>query len=307
MANFDLDKHTVFLGVSGSRLYGMSTPTSDWDYRGIALPPMSVTLDPFTNFNSEHNFEDEDKTIYSLSKFFKLAGDNNPNVLELFWVPDSMTVKTSPVWELLKENRTLFLSKNLAKKFSGFAYGQMEKAKAHRDWFQSPPDHKPTRAEFGLPKMPTASMTWLNSLNGSVPHALFTEQARDEIMKEQTYRVAKRKWDNYQKWLTTRNPARKGSEEMYGYDTKFVSHIYRLAYQARDLLTRQHLVFPLPNAEFLLDVKNGALEWETVVEFVLGLDRRFQDWLNVSELPERVNQKKLTELYMTIVKEYGIW
>ena len=38
--NFDIEEHPILKVLSGSHAYGLATPTSDFDYRGIAIPPI---------------------------------------------------------------------------------------------------------------------------------------------------------------------------------------------------------------------------------------------------------------------------
>ena len=48
--NFDVEKHTILLGLAGSRSYGTDHPNSDTDYRGILVPPREYYMSPFKNF-----------------------------------------------------------------------------------------------------------------------------------------------------------------------------------------------------------------------------------------------------------------
>ena len=84
--NFDVEKTRIFECVTGSRLYGTYTPESDYDYRGVCIPPMEILLHPFMNFDQKDSgFEEEDRAIYSLPKFFKICADSNPNIIELLF------------------------------------------------------------------------------------------------------------------------------------------------------------------------------------------------------------------------------
>ena len=71
---FDVEGNRIFEAIVGSRLYGTQTPESDYDYRGVCIPPMKVLLDPFSGFEQQDKgFKEEDRTIYNLSKFFKIC------------------------------------------------------------------------------------------------------------------------------------------------------------------------------------------------------------------------------------------
>lgn len=203
----------------GSRLYGTFLPDSDWDYRGVVLPPLEVLLDPFMKFNiQDSGFEEDDKALYNLAKFFELCAQANPNIVELLFVPEEYTTFDSEVWQKVKANRHLFLSKKIKHTFTGYAMSQLKALQRHREWFLNPPKTMPTRQEFGLSESPSVSMAWLNSLKDTMNYDLLRPEVVDEVRRKREYRDAKRKWDNFVQWKTTRNPKRRGTEEQFGYD-----------------------------------------------------------------------------------------
>jgi uncharacterized protein len=253
---FDPVANRIFEGMSGSHLYGMNTPESDMDTRGVFLPDFRVLLDPFMKTETFDSFEGEDRALYSLGKFMNLCVDNNPNVLELLYVPEQFTLFKTPVWDKLVEYRNLFLSKNIKHRFLGYAFAQLEAIKRHREWFIDPPTHKPTREEFGLTQTPLVSEASLQNVL-AVSQELLRPEHHEELVRERAYRDTKKKWDNYQQWQKNRNPKRKGSEEKFGYDTKYASHLFRLMAEGAELLLTGNLTFPLQNADELLAIKNG--------------------------------------------------
>ena len=300
--NFDPQKHLVFEGIVGSRLYGTDTPESDLDIRGVCAPPMEVLLDPFTGFDQKDSgFEEEDKVIYALGKFFKLCADNNPNIVELLFVPKEYTTTTSSVWEKILENKNLFLSKKSRHTFSGYAVSQLHKMQRHREWFLNPPKEKPTREMFGLPNTPLVSGDGLNALSNISP-SLYAPEYADEIKREIKYKDAKRRWDNYATWQKERNPKRKGFEEGFGYDTKSASHLMRLIWEGRELLLTGNIKFPLDYADEVRAIKNGKYTYEEIIEMASGADKSFNEWGKESILPFGSNKDKLKELYLEIIQ-----
>ena len=63
------------LVLSGSRLYGMSNSLSDYDYRGVILPPYEYLLN-IKKFEVIE-FEDDYK-VFSLKRFLKLVIKGSP-------------------------------------------------------------------------------------------------------------------------------------------------------------------------------------------------------------------------------------
>ncbi|NIT99428.1 MAG: nucleotidyltransferase, partial [Nitrosopumilaceae archaeon] len=86
----------------------------------------------------------------SLPKFMKLAGDCNPNIIEILFTDRNKEIFSTPIFEKLYANRALFLSTKARHTFAGYAFAQLKRIKSHREWLLNPPSHKPTREEFGL-------------------------------------------------------------------------------------------------------------------------------------------------------------
>jgi predicted nucleotidyltransferase len=162
--------HTVLLTLAGSRAYGMHRPDSDVDLKGIAVPgpeyyfanltfeqadkpeTMKVFLPWLTP--AEQAIAAETKlegTVYEARKFTKLASLSNPNILDVLFCRDEDVRQRTYLGSLLRENRNLFISAKCKHTFSGYAASQMRRIRTHRRWLLEKPDHKPTRAEFGLP------------------------------------------------------------------------------------------------------------------------------------------------------------
>lgn len=125
----DIPKNTILRCVAGSHLYGLNTPSSDLDERGVYLESLEDAL----NINGRQNTElaDDKQNIkyYSLGKFLKLAAECNPNIIELLYLPEDAILFKSPLYDELVEHREWFLSKKAAHTFKGYAYSQIQRAK----------------------------------------------------------------------------------------------------------------------------------------------------------------------------------
>jgi len=147
-----LADNTLFLAKSGSHSYGTNTPTSDEDYKGVCFSPREYYLG-FLNKFEQAQGKDPDLTIYEIRKFFSLAADCNPSIIEVMWVESSDVVHCSRLWEKhILPNRDKFLSTKAKHTFSGYAASQLKRIRTHRKWLISPPKGQPTRTEFGLPE-----------------------------------------------------------------------------------------------------------------------------------------------------------
>ena len=83
-----------FLCVSGSHLYGMSTPGSDLDIRGFVVPPFSYLIGVKKFICQEF---DEDTKIYSVAHFLKLVLKGDPLCNEMLFIPYKLIKKCSSV------------------------------------------------------------------------------------------------------------------------------------------------------------------------------------------------------------------
>ena len=126
----------------------------------------------------------------------------------------------------------------------------------------------------------------------------------EALEREKAYINAKSEWDKYQNWKKNRNEDRSKLEAAYGYDTKHASHLFRLMEQGEELLTTGHITFPRPNADFLLDVKNGILTYDELIESVSDFDEKFEYLYNNSILPKKPKIELLDKLCIDIVDSH---
>lgn len=117
--------HIIFECIGGSRAYGLDTPTSDTDIRGVFVLPKSIyySLDYIDQINDETN----DTVYYELQKFISLCSKNNPNILELLNVSDDCVLQKNPIFDQIKLET--FLSKQCEKSFANYAFTQIKKAR----------------------------------------------------------------------------------------------------------------------------------------------------------------------------------
>jgi len=170
-----LPANTIFLTVHGSQAYGIAHSTSDLDVKGVCVPPVEVVDNLFQGFdqaenhdgvNSHHSVTPRinplnpkvESVVYSLRKFFKLAADVNPNIIEVLFTDPSDHLIRAPVSDDLLEIRDEFLSSKAKFTFTGYAVAQLAKINRHRKWLVDPILRPPARADFGLPEVRPPAM-----------------------------------------------------------------------------------------------------------------------------------------------------
>jgi predicted nucleotidyltransferase len=144
-----LRDRTVFLTRHGSHAYGLNTPASDEDFKGVAIPPRAY-LFGFANAFEQAECKDPDLVIYDIRKFFRLASDCNPNIVEVLWTQPEDHVLVTPIGRELLDHRASFLSRKARFTFSGYATAQLKRINTHYKWLKDPPTAPPQREDFGL-------------------------------------------------------------------------------------------------------------------------------------------------------------
>lgn len=137
-----VESSVKYLAIMGSHAYGCHSTSSDYDVYGFCIPPRDIVF-PFENnvniygfHHQPNNFkhfqaqeDDLDFSVYSIVRYFHLCMDCNPNMIDSMFVPDNCVVLSTPVSDLVRLNRKLFLSKKAWHTFKGYSYSQMEKMK----------------------------------------------------------------------------------------------------------------------------------------------------------------------------------
>jgi predicted nucleotidyltransferase len=162
-----LPDNTQFLGYAGSAAYGVSNDTSDMDCFGFCIPPREIVF-PFTDGGrvygfgtqeqrfrvwSEHHIQLPDQrkeldfSIYNIVDFMQLAMENNPNVLDVLFLPRRCILHSTKIAEHVREHRKEFLHKGAMGKLRGYAFSQISKIRNKTN--SSNPKRAATIAEHG--------------------------------------------------------------------------------------------------------------------------------------------------------------
>lgn len=141
-----LPDNIMYLCQMGSVAYGVSTEASDKDIYGFVIPPKDMVwkplnrhipgfdkLDAFEQWQQHHikahDGNDYDFSVYNITKYFNLVMQCNPNMIDSLFVPRNCVIHSTPISELIREHRRLFLHKGAWHKFKGYAYSQVHKMK----------------------------------------------------------------------------------------------------------------------------------------------------------------------------------
>lgn len=310
--------------VFGSHLYGLDTPESDMDYKGVVLPTKRQILFGEGNFSvsestgddkSKNGSDDVDTEMFSLQKFLALACKGETVAIDMLHAPESAIVESSPMWDYLVANRSMFYTKNM-KAYLGYVRKQAAKYGV-----------KGSRMAI-IEQVLHIAEEWVRLSGGKVvgdisslpcgEHSDWVEQEHPTNGTQKFYEICGRKfqttlklpmfisqlqliYDNY-------GERAKQAKDNEGIDWKAISHALRAGYQLKYIYRDGGFSYPLPETQYILDVKQGKLDFvsnvqpelEALVEIVSKL-------ADESNLPDKVDTKVFDKLiydtYEMIVKD----
>ena len=125
----------------GSHSYGLNTPESDLDFRGVFLNRdlgSIIGIKSGINDNETRQTETEDAQYWELRKFFKMLRDGNTQAVELLYLGGEHSATSSfeyvdPTFVDILNNRVgLFDSNKLYKVLKGYSQGELKLANGER-------------------------------------------------------------------------------------------------------------------------------------------------------------------------------
>ena len=120
-----MNEKIIYQCIIGSHASGTNIATSDTDIKGVYQQSNTDIL----GFKYKQQIEvDKDTTYYEVKRFIELAASANPTILEMLFVDDQFIKINTPQFQILRDNRHLFLTKQCAQSFGGYALQQIKKA-----------------------------------------------------------------------------------------------------------------------------------------------------------------------------------
>ncbi len=294
---------TIVKSVFGSRLYGTNSEKSDNDYKGIYLPelkdailnkyPKSIMFN--TNNNGKNTSDDIDTEFYSLQYFIKLAIKGETVAFDMLFTPENQIVENSWIWNRLVDNRDKFLSKNI-RAFMGYAKNQAAKYGLKTDRLKAI-DDSINIIETVCYDRPLAKLTdiWDNLYTGK-----YVSKTEPNVNGKRMYQILDKRYEEsclVSFVLQSLNGMKskygnrtKESSETNGVDWKAVSHAVRVVDEVIMMARDKHIVFPLPNAPFIKEIKEGKYSIDFISEKLDSKMKEATEYMEKSDLPEKVDE-----------------
>lgn len=298
----------------GSHLYGLDTAESDVDYKGIFLP----SFEDLVTCRASHEFrqstgskhgkntkDDVDTVFWSLQKFIKMACDGETAVIDIIHCNDENLIETSPIWQFIVENRSRFYTKNM-KAYLGYVKKQAHKYSIKGSRVRALEETIALLKSMSFDAMRlndpsllvklkklAANNEHIQLVNGFYKGSkwidkqmLFVGTAKYETTLRVWYVLAEleQSYNNY-------GHRAKLAKENKSLDTKALSHAIRAGLQLKEIYQTGDLKYPLKDKQFLLDVKQGKLDFSTEIAPVLeNIVDEVNELAEKSDYPETVDK-----------------
>lgn len=123
-------KHLLFMVLSGSHIWGLSNPDSDYDIRGV-YKDRTINLLGISKPKDTVEFTvgKIDGQFYEVEKFLRMLCNHNGNMITILLSPIKLYSTLSLPWVGLAQN---FLTRKLRYYYRGYAMGQRKRALSER-------------------------------------------------------------------------------------------------------------------------------------------------------------------------------
>lgn len=299
----EAEKRLIYSVISGSHAYGLNTPESDIDTRGVFIADPNNTIGfafPVEQVMDSTN----DTQYYEIKKFMKLASDCNPNIIELLAAPEDVVTSNSKYFKKIHDNIELFISKKAKHTFTGYAVSQLKRIQGHNKWINNP---QPARSPSVENHMITKTFAQICAEeNEKYIEYMTKKKLSDKVtyFNIDGYRDAFRRWRQYWDWKNNRNEKRAKLEQNHGFDTKHAMHLIRLLRMGIEILEGKGVIVRRPDRDELLAIRNGEVSYESIVDKANKMLAKADELYETSKLPKSSNIKKINQLTIEIIYEY---
>jgi uncharacterized protein len=93
--------------------------------------------------------------------------------------------------------------------------------------------------------------------------------------------------------------------DLYGFDTKFAMHVIRVLLECEELLTTGELTFPNPKADFLIDIRQGRLNPDRIIQLANDLiDRNIELSKTCTTMRQVIDRQEVSRIIGTMYRSY---
>lgn len=314
----------IYQTTYGSHLYGTATETSDNDQKAIFIPDAKDILlqraKSAINDSQKKEVGELDIEYWSLQKFLKLCAEGQAGALEvLFSIPRPLNLAQlsafNPIFVDLYNNKNKFLNKK-AHAFVGYCRQQAsrygvrgDRVKALKEILSTLNNLDPKSKLIDHLEVLDFAVFFSNNKEhislyekhfdngGSVWHLEVCQKAIPCTS------FVKSAIDMYQKKLDEYGKRSLEAETAEGIDWKAMAHAVRIAEEAIEFLSTGYITLPRPNAQELLDIRQGKRDIGEVNKLIDDLLVEVERAVDSSQLPEEADYEWIDNF---VSKVYGL-
>lgn len=289
----------------GSHLYGTATETSDLDIKGVYFPSAqdillqkvsgSISSRPSKAKGEKNSASDIDCEFYSPAKFLTLLAEGQTVALDMFFAPPSaMMMIPHPVWHDIKVLGKKLLTKKAAS-FVRYCSQQANKygvkgsriaaARVALAVLEKAEKQYGSAAKLDVIADELKELSATNELLSADDE--FFEMCGKKAMFKSSIKSAR---TSAQKLVDAYGERALAAEKNDGLDWKALSHAVRIGHEAKEFLTSHSITFPRPEAQHLINIKQGKVAFEEVGTEIEQLLIEVEVAMTTSTLPESFDQ-----------------
>lgn len=109
-------------------------------------------------------------------------------------------------------------------------------------------------------------------------------------------------YQSYQTWLKNRNELRYNTNKLHGknYDSKNMMHCVRILEMALDITQGKGLVVYRPNADYLLSIRRGEIEYNDLIKTAENLIKEVDTSFANTDIPDNVDSNSIKDVLQRI-------
>jgi predicted nucleotidyltransferase len=315
-----LSTNCSYLTIMGSVAYGVSSDTSDCDVYGFAIPPKDEVFPhlkgEILGFGKQKKRFDQwqetaiydknaaagkgknyDFAIFGIVKFFSLALDNNPNIIDSIFTPANCILHMTTVGNMVRENRKVFLHKGSWHKFKGYSYSQLNSLSK-------------TKTDHDVVEIRTFED------KHNIPHNVKFSEVQNEYdvryvnivfdYNRSCLRLLNNKEFNeyyYMYKSGIEKSKRFESRKIYNTDLKFMYHVFRLLLEVEMILAEHDIDLQRHN-EQLKSVRRGEWTESDIRKWAADKERQLEELYTKSTLRYGPDEPAIKALLLNCLEHH---
>jgi len=330
------DVKVIYVTLSGSKLYGTDNKNSDTDYKFIYIPSKDSILlkqdksaiKVGKNTKEKNTSEDIDFDGTNIYNFFSQLSKSETGAIDIIFsaFSEHNIIYKTPEMDVIKENYKMFLNSDM-KSFIGYALGQTKKfgIKGARydeldsfvkELFDTIPTEVVNKSDkigdllfddmkkfinakeykyikFIMAPGPRGSGTYDDVEYVSILGKMFEGNVSVQYFIERVMKLYNQFGNR------TKSTAQTESKT----DFKSLSHSLRISSEVKELLETEFIKFPLKNADYIREIKEGKHDVQTVIDEISEVLDEVDVLLLKSSLPEKPDEDKVNKFLLSILNK----